>query len=292
VPRFTIAAQVQAPAGGVAGEIERVAALVLPLDAPDDARQLDVSPLLAVVVFGGEIRVREPRLHILQLDAARIHALIGTGSRPLERDRHARVALDGHPPHLNVAKEHHPGRPPVLERVGKDVDVHERTPRLTGAEVPQLSIGVSEPERRLSGIHARAEQLELERGLEVTEWRRSGPFDAEPRLADAEERVAIGRELVLERRQLRGPDYVIPVGLDLVEVVAGIEHHEAVDVDARLRSALCGRPLHAGGREQRRRRRRVLKATHWCGPGWKSLPHSAVLEATMGAPQRRPRTKV
>ena len=62
-----------------------------------------------------------------------------------------------------------PGGTPVLERVGEDVDVHEGTPRLAGAELPELSVGVAQPERRLSGVDARAEQLELERRLELAE---------------------------------------------------------------------------------------------------------------------------
>src|SRR6185436_14805154 len=103
---------------------------------------------------------REARLDVRQLDSVGDHASIRAGARPLECDRHASVALNGHPSHLNVAEERHTRRPPVFDRVRKDVDVHERAPVLAGAELTELSIGMPEADRGLSRVDSSAEHLE------------------------------------------------------------------------------------------------------------------------------------
>src|SRR5688572_7958377 len=91
-----------------------------------------------------------------------------------------------------------------------------------------------QPERRLALIDADAEQFPFELGLQVPKisWR-GGP-DAEAGLADAGECAAILAELIFERGQARDPHRVEPVWIDRGEVLADVEHHEAIDFEARL----------------------------------------------------------
>ncbi len=91
-----------------------------------------------------------------------------------------------------------------------------------------------EPERGLAGIHARAEELELEGRLEISEVGWYGRAYPQARLARAEVRVAVGSELALERGELGGPHHVEPVGLDLIGVVPRVHHGEAVHLELRF----------------------------------------------------------
>ena len=84
-------------------------------------------------------------------------------------------------------------------------------------------------------VDARAEQLELEGGLDLAEVGGKVGADPEPALPHAGERVVVFAELVLEPRQPRDPQRVEPVRVDLLEVVADVEHGEAVDLHARFR---------------------------------------------------------
>src|SRR5215831_17900045 len=83
----------------------------------------------------------------------------------LDGEHQARV-VERHPARLDVAEEDHPVRPPVLERVREDVGIHERAPGLSRSELPDLTPGVAQAERRLPGVYARAEELELEDRLD------------------------------------------------------------------------------------------------------------------------------
>ena len=204
-PALRFELRFSAPARRVAGEIELVVEHVVPLDEPEDAGDLDVAPAAAHPVLAGEVGGREPRLDVLQLDAVRVHALVAAGARPLDREGEARVALDGHPAHLHVAEEHHARRSPVLDRVREHVDVHERAPVLPGAEGAQLAVGVPQPERRLAGVDARAEQLELELRLQLAELGRRRRPHAEPALAHAGERAAVLAELLVVRSAASSP---------------------------------------------------------------------------------------
>src|SRR4030095_9844450 len=104
-----------------------------------------------------------------QLNPVCVNPLIAAGTGTLERQRQAPIALDWHPAHLHVAEEDHSGWSPVLEGVRKDIRIHERAPRLAGAEFPELAVRMPETKRRLTCVHSGAEQLELEGGLELAE---------------------------------------------------------------------------------------------------------------------------
>jgi len=106
---------------------------------------------------------------------------------------------------------------------------------------------VPEPERRLAGVDADPEQLELEDRVDVAALGRDPALHAKPALAHAGVEVAVLTELVLEGRQLRRPQHVEPGRVDLLPVVSHVQHREAVEVDLRLLVGL-GLRARAGGR--------------------------------------------
>ena len=59
-------------------------------------------------------------------------------------------------------------------------------------------------------------------------------LDPEPRLLHAEEELARLPELILERRQLGGARRAEPITLDAGMVEDGVDHDEAVEIQARL----------------------------------------------------------
>ena len=117
-----------------AREVELIVEHVVPLDQPEHAGGAHVAPVLRVLVGTREVGQRKAPLDVLQLDAVRVDAGVAARARPFEGERQAAVALHRHPADLDVAEEHHAGRSPVLERVREHVRVHERAPRLAGAE--------------------------------------------------------------------------------------------------------------------------------------------------------------
>jgi hypothetical protein len=163
VPRdLQVRAEVEAPPGGAAAEVVLVVVEVVPLHLAHDPGDLDVPPAPRVAEVRRDVRQREAGLDALELDAAGVDALVRARPRPLEGDHEVRVALlPRRPAQLHVAKEDHPVRPPVLDRVREHVGVHERAPRLARPDLAQLAPGVAEAERRLPGVAAGAEQLEL-----------------------------------------------------------------------------------------------------------------------------------
>jgi hypothetical protein len=60
---------------------------------------------------------------------------------------------------LYISEKDHAGGAPVLDRVGKDIDVHERTPGLARSELAQLVVGMAESESSLAGIDDRSEEF-------------------------------------------------------------------------------------------------------------------------------------
>ena len=140
-------------------------------------------------------------LDILQLDPVPVHSLVRTGARPLQGNRDAGVALQGHPAELHIPEEHHPVRTPILHRVGEDIDVHEWAPGLAGSDLAQFAIGMAQPEGGLAGVRACSEQFKFEYGLEGAHAGRHFGFDAEPSLPDAEVGIAVGAKLILHTRE-------------------------------------------------------------------------------------------
>ncbi len=68
-------------------------------------------------------------------------------------------------------EEDHAWGPPIFQGVGEYIDVHERAPRLSCAELSQFAIGLTKTECRLAGVHPCSEQLKFENGIQITEWR-------------------------------------------------------------------------------------------------------------------------
>ena len=209
---------------------------VVPLDRPQHAGGPDVPPVLGVSCRsrrspapGSAPGCRPARRGPRRSPDRR--------SRPDARGRGSTrvLALNRHPAHLDVAEEHHPGRPPVLERVREHVRIHERAPRLPGAERAELAVGMAKPKRRLALVHAGAEQLELEGGLQVADRRsgstsaRRGGFAARPRTC-----CGLRPNSSSNGRQPGDAQRVEPVRVDLLEVVADVEHRKPVDLEARL----------------------------------------------------------
>src|SRR5262249_40478156 len=123
----------------------------------------DVSKTAAVFVRAGEIGILKPAIDAWFFDADAEHSEVLAGSRPLESNREIVVVRhDRHISNLHVAEEQHAGRAPVLERVGKDIGVHEWAPGLSRAKVTELSIRMSEAKRRLACVYADAEQFPFE----------------------------------------------------------------------------------------------------------------------------------
>ena len=179
-----------------------------------------------------------------------------------------------------------PVRAPVLDRVREHVGVHERAPGLAGAELPELAPGVAQAERRLPGVDAGAEQLELEDRLELAE-RRSAmkPFTPRRLWRTPAKKWPSSPYSFSYDGSLVGRSDVEPVRVVLAGLVAHVEHGEAVDVHPRLRprpspALLRGRGGRASGvgaglgtrgpvgrpRQRRRReqQRRDDRSSHDC----------------------------
>ena len=237
LPSVDVRGEVDAPAGGAAGQIEIVGERVIPLDVAKLAGDAEVAPPHRRLVGRREVGERETRLDVLQLDTVGVDAAVTAGARTLERD-HERVVrvADRRPADLDVAVPGQAGRAPVLERVREGVGIRERAPGTGPA--PNCPSSPQAWRRRnvvCPSSDAGAEQLELEDRLQLAEIGRRRRLEAETALPHAGERAVVVAELILERRQLRQPQRVEPVGIDLGEVVPDVEHREAVDVEGRLR---------------------------------------------------------
>jgi hypothetical protein len=93
---------------------------------------------------------------------------------------------------------------------------------------------VAEADRRLTRVHAGAEQFELEDRVQLAQLRLGPRLHAQPALPHAGVEAAVMPELVLERGELRRAHDVEPVGIVLVEVVPHVEHGEPVQIDLGL----------------------------------------------------------
>ena len=87
----------------------------------------------------------------------------------------------------------------------------------------------------------RAEQLELEDRSELSQVRWSKAADPKPALPHAREPVAIPSELAFKRWQLCWPEHVEPERVLHLELVAVVEHGEAVDLQPRSGCLAPGR---------------------------------------------------
>ena len=152
--------------------VELVVERVVPLDHAEHAGGSHVAPVLRVLVGAGDVRQREPRPDALRARCGR-RRCPGRRSRPAARARASALCRPwtGIQRTWTLRKNTMPGRSPVLERVREHVRIHERAPRLSGAERAELAVGVPQPERGLALVHAGAEQLELERRLQLAERR-------------------------------------------------------------------------------------------------------------------------
>src|SRR5436190_12124292 len=89
-----------------------------------------------------------------------------------------------------------------------------------------------QPERRLPGVHAGAEQLELKDRLQLPKLRWNLALYAQPALPYTGEPTSIFPKFVLEGRKLARADHVEPVRINLPCLKARVQHGEAVDVEA------------------------------------------------------------
>ena len=104
-------------------------------------------------------------------------------------------------------------------------------------------------EQGLADLDAGAEQLEFEDGPQRAEIGRRERPDAQSALPHAREGAVVLTEFVLELGQPGEAQGVVPVGVDLLEVVAHVEHREAVDLHRRLRFWCLGCRSHGGGQQ-------------------------------------------
>ncbi len=120
--------------------------------------------------------------------------------------------------------------------------------------LPELAVGMAQADRRLARIDARAEEFELEGGLEIAETRGRAGLHTEASLPDAGEPVPVRAELVLERGQLGRPHHVEPVRVVLIDLVTHVEHGETVDVHGRARFLVLSDGRRARHTRQERRK--------------------------------------
>ena len=77
-------------------------------------------------------------------------------------------------------------------------------------------------------VHAGAKQFEFEGGFQLADRRGRRRLHAEAALADTGEEIVVAPELMFGRGQLGDAQRVEPVRIDLLEVVADVEHREPV----------------------------------------------------------------
>src|SRR5262245_13697242 len=164
-PELDIRAHCCSPSDVVSTEVKLIINCIDPSYAPDYSGNLNVPPIAIEAHVPREVWEVEPWSDALQLDSILKYTLIAACARPFDRDCHRVLSFERHPAKLHIAEENHSVWTPVLDRVGKHIDIHERTPILSRSEMAELTIGVSQPECGLSRIDAGAVQLELELGL-------------------------------------------------------------------------------------------------------------------------------
>src|SRR6476661_9962043 len=126
----------------------------------------------------------------MELNAACIHSLICTRAGSLGRKGQAAVALDRHPAELHIAEEDHSVGSPILNRVGKHIDIHEWAPGLAGSKLTQFSIGLTKTKGRLTRIHTCTKQFELKPCLQIAQRGGIGCLDPKTCLANAKKDVS------------------------------------------------------------------------------------------------------
>ena len=168
-----VRAEVDAPADGVAAEVDSVVVEVVPLHLAQDAGDLDVAPVARLAEVRREVGQREARRDVLQLDAVGEVALVGARARPLERDREARVAsvCHGVQRSCTLRKNTMPFGPQYSTEFGNTSGSMNGLQVWPAPNLPELAPGVAQAERRLPGVDAGAEQLELEDRLELARAR-------------------------------------------------------------------------------------------------------------------------
>src|SRR3954465_12651661 len=122
-----------------------------------------MSPVPRVTVMGRDIGRREPCSGVGDLDPSGKTSRISASTWTFEGNHEVRVAAAvWRPAELHVSEEHHSCRPPIFERVGENIGIHKRTPRLAGAELPYFSPSMTKPESGLTRVDTYAEEFEFE----------------------------------------------------------------------------------------------------------------------------------
>src|SRR5258708_5591764 len=105
-----------------------------------------------------EVRHVELRCHIRYCNPISIDTTICTCSGTLRSQPYLQVIpMNRHPPKLDVAEKHHPTRPPILQRVGEHIDVHEGTPTLASTDLSDLSPCMAQTNCGLPSVYASSE---------------------------------------------------------------------------------------------------------------------------------------
>src|SRR6185503_17596330 len=163
------------------------------------AADLDVPPAPAEAVVSGQIRCRESAVYVLQFHTVGQPARVATGARVLDRDSDVRITVHvGFPKHLGISEEQHPVRTPIIEDVGKHIDIHELAVGDASADLPILPPCMPQAYRRLSCESPDAEHIEFEDPLDRPVIGRELSPRAETALPRAEIEVAVPAELVMK----------------------------------------------------------------------------------------------
>src|SRR6185369_3190888 len=171
---------------------------IVPLDPAIESRNLNVTPFPRQSEVAGDIRHRVAWRYALQLNTVRVYTLVSAGPGTLRGNHQIRVALRPRcEAELNVSVPYDAVWAPVFELVRKNIGIHERAPVLTSAESPQFAPRVSQPERRLPGVHASTEHLELKNRLQLPQLRRNVAGEAQAALPHARVPISVFAKLVL-----------------------------------------------------------------------------------------------
>src|SRR5262249_48853465 len=141
---LNIGREVQSPPKRAAGQSFAVGNRINPRNLPEDSGQLYIAPCTDYASTPGQIRKIELRLDVLKFNVICVRPTISCCPWAFQCKRQpCAVTADRHPADLDVPKEHHCVRSPVLQGIWEHIDVHERTPRLTSAKLSQFAIGMS-----------------------------------------------------------------------------------------------------------------------------------------------------
>lgn len=105
---------------------------------------------------------------------------------------------------------------------------------MAGKDGPPFSIDVANPERRLAGIDPCPIQVELEFGFVGLARDDAGSLGSEARLAHTEDGLPVAAELPFDGGNTGRPKRCIPIGIDPLEILYGIDLHKAIKLEVMI----------------------------------------------------------